>query len=264
MTAERGNSPPLAPASPTPAGERPRPRRPIAKRLRRLGGSDGLLRVLGTCAHAYFRLVRRTGSMTFEPGNPFEAYRDHLPLIGTMWHGHHFILPFVRPDDAPVRVLISRHRDGAINAVMAERFGMETIRGSGGRDRARAIEKGAVGGLLKLKSSLDEGYTVVLTADISQGQPRRASLGVITLARISGRPIVGVGLAASRRVVMDNWDRSVVALPFSRMAAVCTPVIEVPRDADDSVLEEKRRELEDALNAATDRAYEIVDRRRPA
>lgn len=219
------------------------------------------MRAAGALAHGYFSLVRRTGTMVFEPVNPFDFYRDRLPIVGTMWHGHHFILPFIRPDEEPVRVLISNHRDGAINAIMAEKFGMETVRGSGGRNRKHALEKGAIRALLRLKSSLEKGYTVVLTADVPKGVPRRAGLGVVTLGRISGRPIIGVGLAASRRIVLNNAERSVIALPFSRMAAVLTPVIEVPRDADDSVLEQKRQELEEALNAATDRAYEIVDRR---
>ncbi len=230
----------------------------LSRRLGRFADSESVARMLGNCAYGYFRFVRMTSSMVYEPANPFEHYRDEFPVIGTMWHGHHFILPFVRPDDAPVRVLISNHRDGTVNAVMSERFGLEAVRGSGGRNPRKAVRKGAVRGLLRLKASLQEGYTVVLTADISKGQARRAGLGVVTLARMSGRPIVGVGLAASRRIVADSWDRSVIALPFSTMAAVSTPLVRVPRDASDSVLEEKRRELEDALNAATDRAYEIV------
>jgi lysophospholipid acyltransferase (LPLAT)-like uncharacterized protein len=233
----------------------------VSRRLRRITESDAVVRALGTCAYGYFSLVRKTSSLILEPGGPFDLYSDDLPLIGTMWHGHHFILPFVRPDEMKVRVLISNHRDGAINAIMAERFGLEAVRGSGGRDPSKAIEKGGVRGLLKLKSSLEEGYTVVLTADIAKGEPRRASLGVITLARLSGRPIVGVGLASSRKIVMDNWERSVINLPFSRIAAVATPLVRVPRDANDSVIEEKRLELEEALNAATDRAYEIADQR---
>jgi lysophospholipid acyltransferase (LPLAT)-like uncharacterized protein len=244
-----------------PVARRPSVGKRMTRRLRGLTGSDALIRAIGTCAYGYFNFVRKSSSMIFEPGNPFDLYGDDLPFIGTMWHGHHFILPFVRPDDAPVRVLISNHRDGTINAVMAERFGLEPIRGSGGRDRKLAVEKGAIRGLLKLKSSLEEGCTVVLTADIAKGEPRRAGPGVIALARMSGRPIVGVGLASSRRIVLENLERSVVNLPFSRMAAVSTPLIRVPREASESVLEEKRLELEEALNAATDRAYEIADQR---
>ena len=233
----------------------------LAAQLRRFGRSERVTRILGGLATAYLRFVRLTSTMTYETGSPFVIHGDRLPVIGTMWHGHHLILPFIRPADQPVRVLISNHRDGGLMAAVAKSFGVGVIRGSGGRDRRRWVEKGGVSGFLGLRASLDKGYTICMTADISNGTPRRAGLGIITLARASGRPIIGIGLASSRRTVINSWDRAVLNLPFSRMACVATPVIEVPREASDSVLEEKRRELEDALNAATDRAYEIVDRR---
>jgi len=49
-------------------------------------------------------------------------------------------------------------------------------------------------------------------------------------------------------------------LPFGRGAGVAAEPLTVPRDADDSTLESARRLLEDRLNAATQRAYAIVDR----
>ena len=54
-----------------------------------------------------------------------------MPIILAMWHGQHFLMPFLRPKDVPTKVLISRHRDGEINAVAVEALGIETIRGSG-------------------------------------------------------------------------------------------------------------------------------------
>ena len=52
-----------------------------------------------------------------------------MPLILAMWHGQHFLVPFVRKPEHPVKVLVSRHRDGEINAIAAERLGVGTIRG---------------------------------------------------------------------------------------------------------------------------------------
>jgi lysophospholipid acyltransferase (LPLAT)-like uncharacterized protein len=241
-------------------GPRRRRHRPRRIDTRRLTGSNLFIRGTGFLAATYLRLVRMTGSIVYEPGELLAAYGPHLPIIGTMWHGHHFGMPLIRPPSVPIRVLISRHRDGGVNAAVAESFGMETIRGSGGRDPRQAIEKGAIAGLLKMKSSLEDGWSVVLTADISKGTRRRAGRGIVTLARISGRPIVGFGMATSRRIVFDSWDRMEVGMPFSRMACVGTAPITVPAGADDAQLEDKRLELEQALNAATDRANEIVGR----
>ena len=55
------------------------------------------------------------------------------------------------------KVLISRHRDGEINAVAAERLGVEAIRGSGthGNDFAK---KGGVFGFTELVRTLAGGH----------------------------------------------------------------------------------------------------------
>jgi lysophospholipid acyltransferase (LPLAT)-like uncharacterized protein len=83
--------------------------------------------------------------------------------------------------------------------------------------------------------------------------------GIIRLARDSGRAIYPVALASSRRKVIDNWDRSTVNLPFSLIAGVVGDPVRVSANATEADLEEARRALEAALNAATERAYAIAD-----
>ena len=90
---------------------------------------------------------------------------------------------------------------------------------------------------------------------------RVAGRGIVMLARESGRPIFPVALATSQRYVLDNWDRTTINLPFSRGAAICGEPVRVPADADNGALEQFRRQVEDNLNAATARAYALVDRR---
>jgi lysophospholipid acyltransferase (LPLAT)-like uncharacterized protein len=232
----------------------------LARWRRRRQEAEWIPRVLARLAYWYMQLVKATSRVVFEPENPFVTYRDALPGIGTLWHGNQFLIAPVRPPDVPVRILISNHRDGEITARVAHKFGAGTIRGSGERS-TRWLRKGGVSAFLELRASLDEGYTVIMTADSTRGVARRAGPGVIALARASGKAIVGIGIAASRRVVVNSWDRTVVPLPFSRIAVVATPVLWVPADASEAVMEDKRRELEDALNAATDRAHAIADRR---
>ncbi len=64
-----------------------------------------------------------------------------------------------------------------------------------------------------------------------------------------------------RRMMLNSWDKSAVNLPFSRGAVVMGEPIRVAAEADDSELETARRRVETQLNAATDRAYALVDRR---
>jgi lysophospholipid acyltransferase (LPLAT)-like uncharacterized protein len=83
----------------------------------------------------------------------------------------------------------------------------------------------------------------------------------VKLAQLSGRPIYPVAVATSRRITLDTWDRSVVNLPFSRGAIVAGVPIHVASDADAAALELARLAVEEGLNAATERAYAMVDQR---
>jgi len=90
---------------------------------------------------------------------------------------------------------------------------------------------------------------------------RVAGHGIVMLARESGRPIFPVAVATSRRYVLHNWDRTTINLPFGRGAAVAGEPVRVPAEADTGALEQYRKQVEDRLNAATARAYALVDGR---
>lgn len=209
----------------------------------------------------YLRLVNLTSRHVLDPSDSFILQASQAPVIFTMWHGQHFMLPFVREHDLDIRVLISRHFDGEINARVAHKLGIGTIRGSSARTPSRMLEKGAIWGFMEMKAALDEGAFVSMTADISNLAPRRAGLGIVSLAKVSGRPIVPLAYASSRRIDVTSWDRATINLPFGRSACAVGDLIEVPPDADDTVLEDKRQEVENALNEATVRAHAIADRR---
>ena len=240
---------------------RKRPRSALRRRLRQITASPAFITIAGTAVAAYLRVVRGTSRFIIDPPNAYDAIDPNLPVIVTMWHGQHFLMPFLRRKHDRASVLISRHGDGAINAVAARKLGVDVIRGSGGRDPSRSQEKGAVTAFLALRRTLARGVNVALTADISRGEARRAGLGIIILSRATGRPIVPVAFATSNRKEVESWDSSTLNLPFSRMACVMGPLIWVPAEADDAALEAKRLEVEHGLNRVTERAYAIVDKR---
>src|SRR5690606_33241625 len=132
-------------------------------------------------------------------------------------------------------------------------LGIETIRGSGAHN-GEFHRKGGMTAFTQMLDALNEGYNVALTADVPKVS-RVAGMGVIKLAQHSGRPIYPIAIASSRRIDLNNWDKSSINLPFSRIAFCgCGPFV-VPRDADAATLEAKRREVETALNDMTARAY---------
>jgi lysophospholipid acyltransferase (LPLAT)-like uncharacterized protein len=212
----------------------------------------------GAAAASYLRLVWRTSQVTLEPATIYETVR--LPAIIAMWHGQHFMAPFTKREDPRHRtkVLISRHRDGEINARAALRLNVGTIRGSGAHNKD-VLRKGGTTAFFEMLAALKEGYNVAMTADVPK-VARVAGLGVVKLAQHSGRPIYALAIASSRRIELDNWDHTAVNLPFSRLALVAGEPIEVRRDADESELEAARQWVECELNRVTNRAYEIVDR----
>lgn len=225
---------------------------------RRIARSPAVQRAIGFLAAQYLRLVWYTNRLTLDPADLYERVEPALPIIVAMWHGQHFMVPFLSRGHR-VKVLISRHRDGEINAYAAERLGIVPVRGSG--DHGRRFDlKGGVGAFKSMLTALQDGYTMALTADVPK-VARVAGLGVVTLGRISGRPIYPVAVATSRRIELKNWDRSAINLPFGRIAIVLGDPVLVPSDADDAMLERCRVEVEQGLRRMTERAYEIVDRK---
>ena len=230
------------------------------KRLIRNGLRSGWVqRALGFLAAEYLRLVWRTNKFVYEPGNVYDLAEQDMPGIFAFWHGQDFLTPFIKTKDSHLaKVLISRHRDGEFNAIAAERLGIGTIRGSG--DHGSAFHrKGGVGAFKEMVRSLEQGYNIALTADV----PKRAcvaGLGIIMLARESGRPIMPFAMATSRFIRLNNWDHTTINLPFGRGALVGIETIWVPPDADAEAMEAIRARLEGILNEATRRAYALLGR----
>src|SRR5437763_7506341 len=161
--------------------------------IKRLGATPVAQKTIGVLAAEYFRLVYKTNRFIIEPPDFYERVVPELPIIAAMWHGQHYMAPFLRRAEHKVKVLISRHRDGEVNAIAVERLGMPAIRGSG--DHARRFDrKGGVGAFKGMIKALSEGYSLALTADVPKVS-RVAGAGIVTLARFSGRPIYPVAAA---------------------------------------------------------------------
>jgi lysophospholipid acyltransferase (LPLAT)-like uncharacterized protein len=188
------------------------------------------------------------------------AYAQHTPTIVALWHGQHLLTPFYYPRGEPLVVMVSRSADAEMNALVIEKLGFQAVRGSGGRENTKHLEKGGARALIALKKALDNGKNVAMIADIPHGTPREAGLGIVTLARLSGRTILPIALATSRRKVFEkSWDKTTISLPFGHASLTVGEPVSVPSDASDAVIAEKQREVTASLNEATRRAYAHVD-----
>src|ERR1039457_3927948 len=97
---------------------------------------------IGVTAAEYLRLVWNTTRFALEPADIYDSIASNSPVIVAMWHGQHFLTPFLRRPEHRVKVLVSRHRDGEINAIAAERLWGGPIRGSRGH-RTQVLRDGA-------------------------------------------------------------------------------------------------------------------------
>jgi lysophospholipid acyltransferase (LPLAT)-like uncharacterized protein len=224
---------------------------------RRLLRQSWVQNAAARAAARYLRFVIRTNRPVVPVAEFYARVDPDLPVILAFWHGQHFLAPFIRRPTDRSMALISHHRDGEINALIAEGLGVEIIRGSGDH-RGRFDRKGGVGAFFTMLSALEQGYTVALTADVPK-IARKASLGLVKLASQSGRPIYPLAVATSRRIELDNWDRTAINLPFGRLAAALGEPVRVPADIDGTAAEAARRAIETALDEATARAYALAD-----
>ena len=226
--------------------------------LKRLTASRPFQTAVGVLAAEYLRFVWKTNRFVVEPPDGYARFDADPPAIAVFWHGQHLMTPFLSRQHR-VKVIVSRHRDGEINAIAAERLGIGTIRGSGSSHGGDIHRKGGARAFRAMLEALAEGFNVASTADMPKVS-RVASVGIVKLAAASGRPIFPVAIVTSRYRELNSWDRCVVNLPFGRGAIVWGEPITVPRDADDVMLEAARRELEAGVNRVTQRAYALAAR----
>ena len=175
------------------------------------------------------------------------------PLIYAVWHGRIVMMPWLhvwlrRTRGArPVAVLASRSRGGEIVSRYVARFGLATVRGSSSR--------GGAGALRQLVASVRAGEDVAVIPDGPRGPRRQLQPGVVTLAALTGAPIVPLAFAARPARRLASWDEQLVPLPFSRSVVVFGEPISVRRDAD---RERAAKEVERALNDTTADADRMV------
>lgn len=224
--------------------------------FRRLQHSERFLNAVGDVTAAHIRTVFATSKVIREPEDTDTFLRTHCPCILCMWHGQFLMLPKIKPEGLPVRSFAARHTDGEMVARSLLRFDMELIRGAGAGPKGK--DRGGAAALRAAVKSLKDGYSVALTADVPPGPARVSGLGIVTMARMSGRPIIPAAMATNRFITLNTWSRFTVNLPFSKLAMVVGDPIYVPRDIDEAGLEMYRQRVQDEMNAVTERAYALA------
>ena len=140
-----------------------------------------------------------------------------------------------------ITVLVSQSQDGEYIAAIMHTLGFRTARGSSSRGGSQALRQ-----LLRiLRKTGDAGIVV----DGPRGPARECKPGVVTLAQLSGAPIIPLAASSTR----FKRDRTYIPLPFSTMTIHYGEPLFFSK-GDDADIEYARGQVGQALDALTDAA----------
>jgi hypothetical protein len=170
------------------------------------------------------------------------------PIILAFWHNRIFLMPwFYRRrwrGDRAVAAMVSASKDGAKLAEVLQRYGTECVHGSSSRRGKEALRQ--------ITRLVLKGSDAVITPDGPRGPRYIVQHGVISLAQLTGAPIVPASYILSGKITLNSWDRFMIPLPFARCEIRLGAPITVPRDADESLREHKRLELQSVLQSLSE------------
>lgn len=142
-------------------------------------------------------------------------------VLCAFWHSRIALAPACWPMDRaqPAKVLISLSPDGQFIARAVARLGFPAIRGSSSNkdkaDRAKGGSQALRDGLRQLKVG-----ALALTPDGPRGPSREMAEGLPLLAKLSGAPVLFIGLSCNPAIRLKSWDAALLPLPFGRGAVV--------------------------------------------
>ncbi|QBX37780.1 DUF374 domain-containing protein [Brevundimonas sp. S30B] len=142
-------------------------------------------------------------------------------VLCAFWHSRIGLAPACWPLDraTPAKGLISLSPDGQFIAKAVGRLGFPAIRGSSANkdkaDRAKGGTQALRDGLKQLKVG-----ALAITPDGPRGPARRMAEGLPLLAKLSGAPVLFIGLSCKPAIRLNSWDKAVLPLPFGRGAIV--------------------------------------------
>lgn len=142
-------------------------------------------------------------------------------VLCAFWHSRIALAPACWPLESaqPAKALISLSPDGQFIARAVGRLGFPAIRGSSSNkdkaDRAKGGSQALRDGLRQLKSG-----ALGVTPDGPRGPVREMAEGFPLMARLSGAPVLLIGLSCNPAIRLSSWDRALLPLPFGRGAIV--------------------------------------------
>lgn len=217
--------------------------------------------ILAFLLAGYMAVIKRITRWTIEGEQHIAPLREGGEgLILTVWHGRFFISNSGwHRGDQPASVLVSKSNDGDIITAAAKKLGLGVIRGSSKR-KTSDKDRGGSGALREMIKHIRADGCIVMTPDGPRGPRMRVQMGAVTLAKMTGAPLVPYALSTRHRKIFDSWDKFMLPLPvpLGRGAIVWGKPIAVSRRADEAELEAARKTLEAAMIEVSQRADALM------
>jgi lysophospholipid acyltransferase (LPLAT)-like uncharacterized protein len=212
---------------------------------------------------AYLRLTYATLRWTREGQTVAEqawaeSLKDGGGAILCFWHSRVPVAPTSwpqGPDKPRIHALISQSTDGEFIARVMDKIGFPAVRGSSAKKTDLAKNKGGEQAFRDMVKWVRDGNAMAVTPDGPRGPAEHLEKGVVTLARMTGAPVLFVGIATQPCIRLNSWDRTIVPLPFARAAMVWDAPGRVLRTDDVDAL---APQWADRLSAVSRRAEAIV------
>jgi lysophospholipid acyltransferase (LPLAT)-like uncharacterized protein len=184
-----------------------------------------------------FKWNDRSGFFSNPPASPaiYCIWHNRLALCMSAYYGH----VKKHNNTTGLAALISASKDGGLLAAILEKFHVQPVRGSTSRRGPQA--------LLELTSWAERGYDLAITPDGPRGPRYVVQEGAMSLAQVTGLPIIPVSYRLGWKIQLKSWDQFQIPLPFSRCEMIYEKPIRVPREATDEQRELLRQELENRL-----------------
>ncbi len=174
--------------------------------------------------------------------------RGGTGMIFAMWHGTHFPVLWAYRK-LGIYCMTSHSPDGEILTRIMQSLGYCCVRGSSTRGGKR--------GLIELARLVRSGRHAAIAVDGPKGPRYTVKPGVMTLAKLTGAPILPVAGGLARYKQFRSWDRYRLAWPFSCASVLTGELVYVESSDGDEVVEAKRQTLEKSLRSL----QETADRR---
>jgi lysophospholipid acyltransferase (LPLAT)-like uncharacterized protein len=204
-------------------------------------------RIAAWLIYATVRAVSLTLRYEWKPGSNFSEGKPPGPAIFCVWHNR-LALCLVAYDiysrkfnitTPGMAAIVSASKDGGFLSGILECFGVQPVRGSSSRRGPQA--------LLELTTWAERGYDLAITPDGPRGPCYVVQDGVMSLAQLTGLPIIPFTYNLQWKIKIKSWDRFQIPVPFSRCELVLDSPVHVPREATDAGREELRQHLESML-----------------